>query len=86
MNLTGALMISTREREVWTHDNKRLLDRLAVMLQSAEVTLGLRCRRAGCPDPRITMVRDDTDPAGRVLRCGCKDRHVEPRVPRGRMH
>lgn len=77
--MNGALLISTRDREVWTHENKRLLDRLAVMLNSADVGLGLRCTRIGCPSPQIVMVRDDTDPAGRVLRCGCKDRHVEPR-------
>lgn len=77
--MNGALIISTRDREVWTHDNKRLLDRLAVLLNSAEVALQLRCRRVTCPDPQIVMVQDDTDPNGRVLRCGCKDRHIEPR-------
>jgi hypothetical protein len=77
--MRGALLISTRDRDVWTHENKRLLDRLARMLNSAEVKLLLRCQRATCPDPQIVLAEDDTNPAGRVLRCGCTDRHVEPR-------
>lgn len=80
--MNGALLISTRDREVWVHENKRKLDRLAEMLLSADVGLGLRCLRATCPDPQIVMVRDDTDPAGRILRCGCKDRHVESKASR----
>ena len=71
-------IISTRDREVWTNDSKKLLDRLARMLNSAEVTLLLRCANELCPDRQITMVRDHTDPNGRIFRCGCKDRHLEP--------
>lgn len=80
--MNGALLISTRAREVWSHESKRLLDRLAHMLTTAEVKLLLSCANPVCPDPQIVMVRDDTDPAGRVLRCGCRDRHVESKSSR----
>lgn len=82
--MTG-LIISTRQREVWTHENKRHLDRLCKMLLSAEVTLLLRCANPVCPDQKITMVRDQTDPGGRILQCGCKNRFFETRSP-GRKH
>jgi hypothetical protein len=78
--MNGIPIISTRNREVWTYENKRRLDRLAEMLNSAQVKLGLTCGNPICPSPDIELVRDDTDPGGRILRCGCKDRHFQPRI------
>ncbi len=77
--MNGALIISTREREVWTYENKRHLDRLAHMLSTAGVRLMLKCANPLCPDPQMCLAKDDHDPGGRVLRCGCKDRSFMPK-------
>lgn len=77
--MNGALIISTREREVWTYENKRRLDRLAHDLNTANVVLMLKCANPLCPDPQMTLAQDDTHAGGRVLRCGCRDRHFAPK-------
>lgn len=77
--MNGALLISTRNREVWLNENMKLLMRLCKMLNSAEVGIDLHCQSPVCPDPKIRMTRDDTDPGGRILQCGCKSRHCAPR-------
>ncbi len=78
--MNGAYILSTREREVWSYENKRHLDRLAHMLSTAGVKLLLRCDNPVCPDQQIVLAKDDSDPGGRVLRCGCKDRSFMPKV------
>lgn len=71
----GALLISTRAREVWTYEQKRRIDRMASDLRTAQVHLLLQCGNPTCPDPQMRVVPDGSSPNGRILRCGCKDRH-----------
>lgn len=78
--MNGIPIISTRDREVWTYESKRLLDRLAKMLNSAQVTLKLECSAPLCPSPRLELKPHPTAPGGRILTCGCRDRHFEPKV------
>lgn len=75
-------IISTRVREVWTYEQKRKIDRMAEDLNSAHVALKLECREPFCPSPAFELVPHPTAPGGRILRCGCKDRHFEPRAMR----
>lgn len=72
-------IISTRAREVWTYDSKRLLDRLAHMLHSASVKLILECNSPVCPSPRMELILDENEPLGRVFRCGCTTRSFMPK-------
>lgn len=76
--MSDALIISTKNREDWTYENKMLLDKLATRLHSAAVTLEMQCKRQTCPDPRICITRDPTDPSGLILECGCTRRFFEP--------
>lgn len=76
----GIPIISARNREVWTYDNKRLLDRMAMLLHSANVRLLFECSAPLCPSPQITLVHDERVPGARLLRCGCTDRHFAPRT------
>ncbi len=76
---TSVPIVSTRNREVWTYSSKRLLDRLAKMLFTANVHLKLECASPVCPSHRIELLEDATAPLGRVFRCGCTDRHIEPK-------
>lgn len=78
--MTGIPIISTRAREVWTHVQKRRLDRLAQDLHTAQVRLLLECKAPCCPDRVIRLVEDDRTPDGRVLQCGCTTRHFQPRL------
>lgn len=77
--MNDALIISTREREVWMYEQKRKLDRLAADLNSARVGLSLFCKEPLCPKPVFELVPDPSNPDSMILRCGCKDRHFEPR-------
>ncbi len=77
--MSDVLIVSSRTREVWMYENKRLLDRLAKMLNSAEVSMKLECNAPGCPDPRLRLVEDQQEPTSRVLQCGCKNRAFETR-------
>lgn len=79
MNTNGIPILSNRAREVWTYDNKRLLDRMCTLLHSANVRVLLECSAPLCPSPLIVLVRDERVPSARLLRCGCTDRHFEPR-------
>jgi hypothetical protein len=81
-----ALIISTRKREVWTYENKRRLDRLSEMLNSAQVSLILRCHAPMCPDPVLKLIPDQTAPNNCILQCGCTNRHFEPKPGSGRLH
>lgn len=74
VNTDAALLITTREREVWMPEEKRLLDRLAKVFNQHGDKLQLICGNPVCPAPKMTLSRDDSHPGGRVLRCGCRDR------------
>lgn len=80
-----ALLVDQRPREVWTFENKRRLDRLAEMLNSAEVRLKLECTAPLCPDPKLRLIEDATAPSGRVLVCGCKRRFFEVKPGSGKI-
>ena len=77
--MSGAVLISSRTREVWTYENKRHLDRMAKLLNSASVLLKLECDRPGCPDVRLRLVADTMEPTSRILQCGCTNRAFETR-------
>ena len=68
------LLINTRIRVVWDHDDVRRMKRFAAFVLSRGDQMRLRCGTATCPAPDITVHKDDSDPVGRVLRCGCTDR------------
>lgn len=78
--MNGIPILSTRQREVWTYEQKRRLDRIAADLHTAEVRLILECNAPCCPDPTIHLVEDDHTPGGRMLQCGCTQRHFQPRL------
>lgn len=70
--------VNTRQRVVWTTDERRLLDRLSKVFNQHADKLLLRCGNPVCPDNRIMLAIDDSNPGGRVLRCGCSDRCFIP--------
>lgn len=78
--LTGAdaLLISTRDRQVWTTDEKKLVNRAAKLFNSYGVRMVLECQHATCPAQRIVMTRDPHDPGGMILACGCTNRVFVP--------
>lgn len=73
----SAMLISTRARVVWTQQDKKLLNRCAKLFNEKGDKLELKCGNLTCPEPKMTLAKDDTDPGGRVLRCGCTDRHFQ---------
>ena len=70
----GALLISNRQRVVWTKDERRPLDRVAKVFNAHGDKFQLVCGSPFCPEPSIVLEKDSSDPGGRVLRCGCRDR------------
>jgi hypothetical protein len=68
------LLISTRQRVVWTIDERKRLDRCAKDFNAHGDKLQLKCGQLTCPDPRIHLAADFNEPGGAVLRCGCTDR------------
>lgn len=66
--------VMTRRRVVWTLAERKLLDKVARTFNVHGDKFQLVCGDPGCPNPKITLVQDDTNPAGRVLRCACTDR------------
>lgn len=75
--MNGALIVSTKDREVWIYERHKKITEVATLLQSAGVSLVMHCKSPACPDPRIRLVGDHTDPEGRILECGCKRRILE---------
>lgn len=73
-----ALLITTRDRVVWTQDEKKHLDRCAKDFNAHGDKFLLRCGNPCCPDPVMRMHQDATSPGGVVLRCGCSDRLFSP--------
>lgn len=76
----GALLITTRERVVWTRDEQKLLNRLSKVFNAHGDKLLLRCGNPVCPDHAMTLHEDQSNPGGMVLRCGCHDRAFTPKV------
>lgn len=65
---------STRERQVWTKDEWKLLDRATRMLGGHGLSLLLECQHADCKGQRIErMRRPDGTP---MLQCPHADRVV----------
>lgn len=62
----------SREREVWTHDEGRLLDRATKLANKRELKLLLACKHPDCqkaPIERLRLPNGDW-----VLRCQHRDR------------
>ena len=74
----SAMLISTREREVWTTDEKKRLNRCAKDFNAHGDKLLLVCGNPLCVDPRMTLQQDHSAPGGMVLRCYCRDRVFTP--------
>lgn len=74
----SAMLVNTRERVVWTTDEKRRLDRCAKDFNAHGDKLLLICGNPVCPDRSIVLHVDQTHPGGAVLRCGCTDRYFIP--------
>lgn len=72
------MLINTRNRVVWTTDEKKHLDRAARDFNSHGDKLLLLCGNVVCPDARMTLQQDVSSPGGMILRCGCTDRHFIP--------
>lgn len=77
-DLDSAMLISTRDREVWTTDEKKRLDRCAKDFNIHGDKLLLVCGNPCCPDARMILQQDASSPGGMVLRCGCRDRVFSP--------
>lgn len=62
----------SRQREVWTRVELKLIDRAIALLKSRHVLLQLACPAPGCKGDGIERVR--LDDGSIVLRCNHKDR------------
>lgn len=71
---TGLLLPDdiAREREVWTRDEARLLERATRLLEARGLALYLRCAYPDCVQTPIERFRHGD--GGLVLRCAHKDR------------
>lgn len=67
-------ILSTRDRAVWTNDERKHLDRCAKDFNAHGDKLIMVCGNPCCPEPTIRLHPDEREPAGAVLRCGCTDR------------
>jgi hypothetical protein len=74
----AALLISTRQRVVWTSDEKKLLNRLSKIFNAHGDKLLLVCGNTTCLEQRMILAQDQSNPGGMVLRCGCSDRCFIP--------
>lgn len=74
---TGSALIvpeeHARQREVWTKDEARLLERATKLLESRGIALHLRCPHDGCTAPLERLRAPD---GGLILRCDHKERHL----------
>lgn len=74
----SALLISTRDRIVYTKADGQALDRCAKQLNAHGDKMLVVCGNATCPSQKIVMVPDHTAGGrGMILRCGCRDRIFE---------
>lgn len=69
---------TTRQRTVWTTDEKRLLNRISKIFNEHGDKLLLRCGNPLCPDDRIFLHAAPSEPTGAILRCGCTSRVFSP--------
>ena len=71
----GSLLVpltTERQREVWTRDERKTLDRMARLVQSRGLAWMLKCIHPGCGG---VMVRQDVAGVD-TLRCDCSDREL----------
>lgn len=75
-NASGLLVPAeiSREREVWTRDEFKLLDRVARFLAGKGVDMFFGCPVDGCKGAPIERIRNAD--GGLTLRCAHKDRVV----------
>lgn len=61
-----------RNRQVWSRDEWKQVDRASRLLRGHGVAVLMRCNRPACPDSMLTpaTLADGSS----VLRCGCTDR------------
>jgi hypothetical protein len=64
-----------RDRQVWTKDEGRLLERATKMLEAKGVRLYLGCDHAACTRAPIERIRDQA--GGLILRCAHLDRQLQ---------
>ena len=62
----------SREREVWTRDEWKLMERMSKLLRSRHITVFLRCDEPGCLKEPMVLVRRAT--GGISLQCTHKTR------------
>lgn len=68
---------SSRSRETWLREDKRKIDRVAVLFNAHQIKMLLRCARPSCPDPVIILQKDPQGGDDLVFRCGCTDRYAK---------
>lgn len=62
----------SRERQAWTHQEFRDVERATKLLTSRGIGLFLKCDHPGCPNPKIERLRNLDGSV--ILRCGHRDR------------
>jgi hypothetical protein len=62
-----------RQREIWTHDEWRLIDRAAKLLKSRSINMALSCGHESCAG-KIEQVAGTAMP---TLQCDCRTRIFE---------
>lgn len=67
------LLLSTRQTEHWTRDERRVIDRAAKLLNQRGVKMLLVCASELCPDQRLRLA-EGRRPGEVSLRCGHLDR------------
>lgn len=63
---------ATRERQVWTRAEWKLLERVTVLLGAHKLDLAMQCRNEGCKGKPLEPMR--LADGGFRLRCSCTDR------------
>lgn len=71
---SGLLVPDALEREVWTRDEARLLERATKLIESRGLELLLRCSHPDCA--RVMIQRDRAADGGLTLTCAHKARHL----------
>lgn len=64
----------SREREVWTKADYRILERATKLLQTRGIQIFLRCNNPDCQ--KLPMTRRRMPDGGLAITCGHKDRIV----------
>lgn len=73
-NVTGLLVPEelSREREVWTRDEWRTLERAMKLLERRQIHVFMRCNRPACQKTPMERLRNPD--GGITLRCQHRDR------------